>query len=89
MSQLPQLQKAAYPDLATLKTALPVTQAHVAKSMPGWIIIATDADTGHIEASQQSLWFRFMDDIVIRVSSDVAGSRVDMRSRQPSSEREH
>lgn len=83
--QLPQLQKVAYPDLAALKAALPVAKAfnkalHVAKSMPGWTIIASDADTGHIEASQQSRWFRFTDDIVIRVSSDVAGSRIDMRS---------
>ena len=83
--QVPQLQKMAYPNLAALKAALPVAKAfnealHVAKSMPGWTIIAFDGDTGHIEASQQSRWFRFTDDIVIRVSSDVAGSRIDMRS---------
>jgi uncharacterized protein (DUF1499 family) len=83
--QLPQLQKVAYADLAGLKAALPVAKAfkealHVAKSMPGWTIIASDADAGHIEASQQSRWFRFTDDIVIRVSSDVVGSRIDMRS---------
>jgi uncharacterized protein (DUF1499 family) len=83
--QLPQLQKVAYPDLAALKAALPVAKAfdealHVAKSMPSWTIIASDADTGHIEASQQSRWFRFTDDIVIRVSCDAAGSRIDMRS---------
>jgi uncharacterized protein (DUF1499 family) len=83
--QRPQLQKVAYPDLAALKAALPVAKAfddalHVAKSMPGWTIIASDADTGHIEATQQSRWFRFTDDIVIRVSSDVAGSRIDVRS---------
>src|SRR3977135_75440 len=83
--QLPQLQKVTYPDLAALKAALPVAKAfnealHVAKSMPGWTIIASDADTGHIEATQQSRWFRFTDDIVIRVSCDAAGSRIDMRS---------
>ena len=83
--KLPQLQKAAYPDLAALKAALPVAKAfnealHVAKLMPGWTIIAADVDTGHIEAIQQSRWFRFTDDIVIRVSDDVAGSRIDMRS---------
>jgi uncharacterized protein (DUF1499 family) len=83
--QVPQLQKAAYPDLAALKAAVPVTKAfdqalHVAQSMPGWTIIAADAETGHIEASQQSRWFRFTDDIVIRVSNDVAGSRIDVRS---------
>ena len=64
---------------------MPVAKAfnealHVAKLMPGWTIIAADADTGHIEAIQQSRWFRFTDDIVIRVSDDVAGSRIDMRS---------
>ncbi len=64
---------------------MPVAKAfnealHVAKSMPGWTIIASDGDTGHIEASQQSRWSRFTDDIVIRVSSEVAGSRIDMRS---------
>jgi hypothetical protein len=70
--QIPQLQKGAYPDLAAIKAALPVTKAfneahYVAKSMPGWTIIAADGDTGHIEASQQSRWFRFTDDIVVRV----------------------
>lgn len=83
--QLPLLQKGAYPDLAPLKTAMPVAKAfsealHAAKSMPGWTIVAADADRGHIEANQQSRWFRFTDDIVIRVSRDEAGSRVDMRS---------
>jgi uncharacterized protein (DUF1499 family) len=46
----------------------------VAKSMPGWTIVASDVDAGHIEASQQSRWFRFTDDIVIRVVRDEAGS---------------
>src|SRR5262249_26478987 len=56
----------------------------VAKPMTGWTIVASDADAGRIEASQQSRWFRFTDDIVIRVVGDEAGSRIDMRptSRQ-------
>ena len=83
--QLAQMQKAAYPDLASVMTALPVTRAfnealNVAKSMPGWVIVAFDADAGRIEASQQSRWFRFTDDIVIRVVGDEVGSRIDMRS---------
>ena len=83
--QLVQMQKAAYPDLAPVMTTLPVTRAFnealgVAKSMPGWTIVASDVDAGRIEASQQSRWFRFTDDIVIRVVGDEAGSRVDMRS---------
>jgi uncharacterized protein (DUF1499 family) len=48
--------------------------------MPGWTIVAFDADAGRIEASQQSRWFRFTDDVVISIAGDEAGSRIDMRS---------
>jgi uncharacterized protein (DUF1499 family) len=83
--QLAQLQKAAYPDLAPVMTALPATRAfdealQVAKSMPGWTIVATDVEAGRIEASQRSRWFGFTDDIVLRVVGDEPGSRIDMRS---------
>ena len=79
------MQKTAYPDMVPVMTALPVRRAfnealHVAKSMPGWIIVAFDVDAGRIEASHQSRWFRFTDDIVIRVVGDELGSRIDMRS---------
>ena len=83
--QLAELQKAAYPDLAPLTTTLPPTRAfaealEVAKSMPGWTIVAADANAGRIEASEQTRWFRFTDDVVIRVVGDGAGSRIDMTS---------
>ena len=83
--QLAQLQKAAYPDLAPVITRLPMIRAfnealHIAESMPGWTIVASDVNAGRIEASQQSRWFRFTDDIVIRVVGNEAGSRIDMRS---------
>jgi uncharacterized protein (DUF1499 family) len=83
--QLAQLQKVAYPDLAPVMTALPVTRAFsealgVAQAMPGWTVVAWDADAGRIEASEQSRWFRFTDDIVIRVAGAEAGSRIDVRS---------
>ena len=66
-------------------TTLPVTRVFnealdVAKSMPSWTIVSSDIDAGRIEASQQSRWFRFTDDIVIRVAGDEDGSRIDMRS---------
>jgi uncharacterized protein (DUF1499 family) len=83
--QLAQLQKAAYPDLAPVTTSLPAPSAFnvaldVAKSMPGWTIVGIDAEAGRIEASQRSRWFRFTDDVVLRITSDEAGSRIDMRS---------
>jgi uncharacterized protein (DUF1499 family) len=83
--QLAPLQKGAYPDVVPLLTALPVTQAFdealdVAKSMPGWTIVAVDPGIRCIEASEQSRWFRFTDDIVIRVAGNETGSRIDVRS---------
>jgi uncharacterized protein (DUF1499 family) len=84
-SQLAQMQKAAYPDVVPVMTTLPVNRAFnealdVAKSMPSWIIVAFDVEAGRIEASQQSRWFRFTDDIIIRVVGDEVGSRIDVRS---------
>lgn len=83
--QLAQLQKAAYPDLQPVLTTASVPRAFqealsVAKAMPGWTMVAVDAAAGRIEASEQSRWFRFTDDIVIRVVADEVGSRIDMRS---------
>jgi uncharacterized protein (DUF1499 family) len=83
--QLAQLQKAAYPDLAPVTTSLPRERAfnvalEVAKSMPGWTVVAAQVDAGRIEASQRSRWFGFTDDIVLRVVDVETGSRIDMRS---------
>jgi uncharacterized protein (DUF1499 family) len=79
------LQKAAYPDIAPLELRLSAAKAFdlalsAAKSMPGWEIVASDPATGRIEASQASRWFRFTDDVVIRVVPSGSGSRIDMRS---------
>ena len=84
-SELARQQKAAYPEIAPLKTPAAVGAAfqqalEVARDMPGWTIVAADPAAGRIEASQTSRWFRFTDDIVIRVSPDGTGSRIDMRS---------
>jgi uncharacterized protein (DUF1499 family) len=78
-------QKAAYPDVAPLKVGLPPEQAFgraldTAKAMPGWSVVAADPAAGRIEARQTSLWFRFTDDVVIRVAAEATGSRIDMRS---------
>jgi uncharacterized protein (DUF1499 family) len=83
--QLSRLQQAGYPDLAPLRTSAPVGVAFsaalaVARSMPGWTVVAVDATAGRIEAIQRSRWFGFVDDIVIRVAADAGGSRIDMRS---------
>jgi len=83
--QLAQLQKAAYPKVVPLLTSAGVQTAfqqalQVAKSMPGWVLVASEPGAGRIEASERSRWFGFTDDIVIRVVADAVGSRIDMRS---------
>jgi uncharacterized protein (DUF1499 family) len=77
-------QHAAYPDIqpATL-AALPEAAFQRALNSArdlGWEIVAAVPDEGRIEATDTTGWFGFKDDIVIRVSPDAAGSRVDVRS---------
>ncbi len=82
------LQRHAYPDIASLDLAVPPAEAFdralAAAQQMGWSIVAADKEAGHIEASERSRWFGFTDDIVIRVApaGDGAGngSRVDLRS---------
>ena len=78
-------QRKAYADIAPLKSALAPVEAfrraaEIAAAMPGWRDIAGDPAANRIEASQASRWFGFTDDVVIRVSADGSGSRIDVRS---------
>jgi uncharacterized protein (DUF1499 family) len=80
-----QLQRAYYPEIAPVTTALPPPEAYavalaVARSMPGWIDVTAEPESWRIEASQESFWMRFTDDVSIRVSPDGTGSRIDVRS---------
>jgi len=80
------LQKEAYPDLAPIVVALPPDQAfaqavQAAESLPGWKVTSADPAAGRIEATDTSRIFHFVDDVVIRVRPDAAGSRIDIRSR--------
>jgi uncharacterized protein (DUF1499 family) len=78
-------QRAAYPDIAPVKAKLAPAEAFkqaldAAKAMPGWTVVDADPASGRIEANETSRWFRFTDDVVIRVAADGAGSRIDVRS---------
>jgi uncharacterized protein (DUF1499 family) len=78
-------QHAAYPDIAPVKMSAAPADAFkraldTAKSMPGWTVVDEDLASGRIEANETSRWFRFTDDVVIRVAPDGAGSRIDVRS---------
>ena len=46
----------------------------------GWEIVAAVPAEGRIEATDTTLLFGFKDDVVIRVTGDGPGSRVDVRS---------
>lgn len=77
-------QKAAYPDLATLRSVLPAdeafTRALEVASALGWEVYHKNRGTGMIEAVATTGIMAFKDDIVIRVTSDGAGSALDLRS---------
>jgi uncharacterized protein (DUF1499 family) len=79
------LQIAAYPDIKTLVFAnTPAvifdTALATAVSM-GWEIIASDINTGHIEATATTPYVGFKDDVVIRVRARDGETLVDVRSK--------
>ena len=77
-------QKKGYPDIAPALLDVPPSQAlrlaeRAARAM-GWDIVAVAPDDLRIEATDTTLLFGFKDDIVIRVTANGSGSRVDARS---------
>jgi uncharacterized protein (DUF1499 family) len=78
------LQKAAYPDikpaLIELAPEKAFERALAAARRMGWDIAAAEPAEGRIEATAATFWFRFKDDVVIRITPHGAGSRLDIRS---------
>jgi uncharacterized protein (DUF1499 family) len=78
------LQKAAYPDIRPALTELApgaaFERALAAARRMGWDIAAAEPAEGRIEATATTFWFRFKDDVVIRITPHGAGSRLDIRS---------
>ena len=77
-------QRVGYPDLKPLVSQSPPAQMHqaaidAARALK-WDVVASDAASGRIEATDTTFWFGFKDDVVIRVRAEGAGSRVDVRS---------
>jgi uncharacterized protein (DUF1499 family) len=82
--EVPELQRRGYPDVGPVTLELAPRDAlqrslAVAREL-GWQIVDVNAEDGRIEATATSALFRFVDDIVIRVRAEGAGSRVDLRS---------
>lgn len=78
-------QREAHPEVVPIHTSLAKPAAfqlafETAEAL-GWEVVAGDPYTGIIEAIDTTTFFRFKDDIVIRVREERDGSRVDLRSR--------
>lgn len=78
------LQREAYPDIVPLALDVTVEHALDAAIMVmrefGWEVIDVDRDEGRVEATAQTFWFGFEDDVVVRVRPRDTGARVDVRS---------
>jgi uncharacterized protein (DUF1499 family) len=78
-------QRRAYPDIAPLELETSAERAldeavAVAREL-GWDVVAVDRARGVLEAIDTTFWFRFKDDIVVRVRGKGSGSLVDVRSK--------
>lgn len=77
-------QRAAFADIKPLRTHSPPAEtfqrALAAARDMGWRIISESSAEGRIEASDTTPFFGFIDDVVVRISAEGAGSRVDVRS---------
>jgi uncharacterized protein (DUF1499 family) len=77
-------QLAAYPDIKPLPLKMPVAQATelaaAVAAEQGWRLVALDPQRGHLEAVVRTRLLGFTDDVVVRVTAEDGGSRVDVRS---------
>lgn len=73
-----------YSDIMPLQLEIPVARAteisaKVAEDL-GWRVVALEPQRGHLEAVDRTPLLGFSDDIVVRVTEENGGSRVDIRS---------
>ena len=71
-----------YPDLKPGFVSCPpdavYTDALQAAKDMGWQIVASEPKTLRIEATDTTPWFGFKDDVVVRLSPNQTGSRIDV-----------
>jgi hypothetical protein len=83
-ASLAEAQRGAYPDIVTRQFSEPAeaifTRALDAVEALGWDVVAQVPEEGRIEATDTTFWFRFKDDIVIRIRPTASGSVLDIRS---------
>ena len=78
------MQTEAYPDLVSVVINEPpdavFQRALAAVNELGWELVAQVPAEGRIEATDTTFWFRFKDDVVIRIRPTAEGSVIDARS---------
>jgi uncharacterized protein (DUF1499 family) len=77
-------QRKAYPDVAPLTLAAPpeeaMERALAAVHAFEWEVVEVDRAAGRVEATSRTKWFGFRDDVVVRLTPEPGGTRVDVRS---------
>ncbi|MBT5331786.1 MAG: DUF1499 domain-containing protein [Porticoccaceae bacterium] len=68
------------PVLTDLSAADAYTRAVGIATDLGWEVTGEDPDRGRFEATDYTKWFYFHDDLVVRITAETDGSRVDLRS---------
>jgi uncharacterized protein (DUF1499 family) len=78
------MQKQAYPDIQPILSSMEPVHAYArARQLVqrfGWHIHKENPDEGILEAVAVTRLFRFKDDVVIRITRQNTGSRIDIRS---------
>lgn len=82
--EIAEQQLDAYPDIVPIMSTLSPDEAYVkaldvANDM-GWVISGADPAAHRFEGTATTAWFKFIDDMVVVISSAENGSRVDIRS---------
>jgi uncharacterized protein (DUF1499 family) len=78
-------QREAYGDIVPLRLSAPRDRVHEAARQvmveEGWEIVGDSRRDGRLEAIAITPWLRFRDDVVVRLTDEAGGTRVDMRSK--------
>ena len=73
-----------YPDLSPVETseaqAVVFDKALALIESEGWEVVASVPEEGRIEATAMTPYFKFRDDVVLRIAAAGSGTRIDMRS---------
>lgn len=70
----------AKPIMLASQSAQAYATAKAALQKDGLKIVTDDPVAGRLEATAESFWYGFKDDVLVRVKPDGAGSRIDLRS---------